>query len=162
MDELRALALRAELADLRALVVTMQPSELLPTGQLLVQAPDLSSAPGLVSQDQLSAAPAPTEPIPDQFEVVAEVDVDPLLLVLVREPELHANHAELLERLRGGGRLVHRGQQFEELNANGTQRGRVDRRTVKSLVNSKRLQEIGGTMHLTPAAVAQLGTRSTP
>ena len=153
MDELRAL--RTELADLRALVITLQPSRILPTSQLLVQAPEPSD------QDQPSTAAVLAEPMPDQLEAPTEVNVDPPALVLSREPELQANHAGLLERLNGGGRLVHRGQQqFEELNADNTQRGPVDRRTVKSLVNSKRLKEIDGAMRLTPAAVAQLDARS--
>ena len=95
----------------------------------------------------------------DPFEVIVpEVVVD--LTSPVCEPDLQASHAGRLERLQAGGQLVHRGQQFMELHANGTQRRRVDLRTVRSLVNSRRLQEIDGAMCLTPAAVVLLDARS--
>ena len=87
--------------------------------------------------------------MPDQPEAPVPVAPAP-------RPELRANHAELLERLHAGGQLVRRGQQFCELNVNGSTRGMVPSNTTKSLVHSKWLLERDWELHLTPAAVAQL------
>ena len=143
-------ALGPVLAELRALVVTMQPvqvGEPLPTSPLPEQSPELHGQP----QPSTRTVAVLAEPVPDQ----PETPVPP-----TPRPELRANQAELLERLRAGGQLVHRGQQLAELNVDGSRRGTVDDRTVKSLINSKWLLEQDGAMHLTPAAVALLDTRA--
>lgn len=143
-------ALGPILAELRALVVTMQPMQVdgpLPTSPLPEQSPELYGQP----QPRTSTAAVLAEPVPDQPETPAPP---------TPRPELRANQAELLERLRAGGQLVHRGQQLTELNVNSSRRGTVDHRTVRSLVNSRWLLEQDGAMHLTPAAVALLDTRA--
>ena len=150
MAELRAL--RAELAELRALVVTLQPvqaREPLPTSPPPEQSPEPHDQP----QASTSTAVGLAEPVFDQPEAPVSVAPAP-------RPELRANQAELLERLRAGGQLVHRGQQLTELNVNGSRRGTVDDRTVMSLVNSRWLLEQDRNLHLTPAAVALLDTRA--
>ena len=148
LAELRVL--RAELAELPALVVAMQPvqvDEPLPTSPLPEQSPELHGRP----QPSTSTVAVLAEPVPDQ----PATPVPP-----TPRPELRGNQAELLERLHAGDQLVHRGQQLTELNVNSRRRGTVDDRTVKSLVNSKWLLERDGAMHLTPAAVALLDTKA--
>ena len=138
MEELRVL--RAELDELHALVVTLQPSQ--------------PSEPPLepTDQHQLSTAGVAAEPMPGPPEVL----VSP-----VNEPELRANQAGLLERIRAGGRLVHRGQQVMELNANGGKRRAVHPHTVQSLVTVKGLLvRNGDDLKLTPAAVKLLGAKT--
>ena len=147
----RADALGPVLAELPALDVAMQPvqvDEPLPTSPLPEQSPELHGRP----QPRTSTVAVLAEPVPDQ----PETPVPP-----TPRPELRANQlCELLERLRAGGQPVHRGQQLTELNVNGSRRGTVDDRTVRSLVNSRWLLERDGAMHLTPAAVALLDTRA--
>ena len=143
-------ALGPILAELRALVVTMQPMQVdgpLPTSPLPEQSPELYGRP----QPSTSTAAVLAEPVPNQPATPAPP---------TPRPELRGNQAELLERLHAGDQLVHRGQQLTELNVNSSRRGTVDHRTVRSLVNSKWLLERDGAMHLTPAAVALLDTRA--
>jgi len=143
-------ALGPILAELRALVVTMQPVQVdgpLPTSPLPEQSPGLHGRP----QPRTSTAAVLAEPVPNQ----PATPVPP-----TPRPELRGNQAELLERLHAGGQLVHRGQQLAELNVNGSKRGTVDDRTVRSLVNSRWLLEQDRNLHLTPAAVALLDTRA--
>ena len=165
MDELRAL--RAELAELRALVVTMQPEQAgrpgapLPTPPTLSAVNPASAEPQPELTDQLAVTAPVTVVAPVPVQAVIQAPVPPQTeLLKPRRIELRANHLGLLERVRAGGQLICRGQQVIELNADGGRRNLIDPRTINSLVNRNHLLERkGDNLYLTPTAMVLLNTR---